>query len=514
MSKILGPLVLCILDGWGNRKDTDGNAIYNAKTPFYDDLIKNYPNSLLKTSSKEVGLPKGQMGNSEVGHMNIGAGRVVEQELVKIDYAIKTNKLSNNIILKESINKLYNNKKSLHLIGLLSPGGVHSHQSHILNLIKIFSEADITINFHAILDGRDVPPMSALNYVYEFEKELPKRTKIATISGRYYAMDRDERWERTAKYFNALCLAEGPKKVNSEKAIKDAYKNDLSDEFILPTIISDYNGIEDDSGLLLANFRSDRIRQISSSLVEPEFNKFIRKKTIKFSSKTSLTFYSEEINKYVKPLFVKEEIINSLGEVISQNNLSQLRIAETEKYAHVTFFFNGGKEKPFLGEERILIPSPKVKTYDLKPEMSADELTEKLSNSIIKNNFNLIVVNFANPDMVGHTGNYDAAIKAVETIDNCISKILDSIKKTNGALVLTSDHGNIECMNDIKNNQPHTAHTTEDVPLVIFNLENLKKINNGRLADVAPTILEILEIEKPIEMTGKNLAIFRDSKLT
>ena len=508
MSKILGPLVLCILDGWGNRKENDGNAISNAKTPFYDDLIKNYPNSLLKTSSEEVGLPKGQMGNSEVGHMNIGAGRVVEQELVKIDYAIKTNQLINNIILKKIINQLSNNNKSLHLIGLLSPGGVHSHQNHITNIIKIFSDSNITVNVHAILDGRDVPPMSALNYVSKFEKELPNRTKIVTISGRYYAMDRDERWDRTARYFNALCSAEGPKQINAEKAIKDAYKNNLSDEFILPTIISDYDGIEDESGLLLANFRSDRIRQITSSLVDPKFNKFIRKKPIKFSSKTSLTFYSEEINKHVKTLFPKEEINNSLGEVISQNNLSQLRIAETEKYAHVTFFLNGGKEKPFLGEDRILIPSPKVKTYDLKPEMSAYELTEKLSNAIIENNFDLIVVNFANPDMVGHTGNYDAAIKAVETIDNCISEILDSIKKVNGALVLTSDHGNIECMNDNKSNQPHTAHTTEDVPLIIFNLQNLKKINNGRLADVAPTILEILEIEQPIEMTGKNLAIF------
>ena len=503
------PVMLLILDGWGYReKITPDNAIENGHTPNWHNLLQKYPHCFVETSGLAVGLPDGQMGNSEVGHTNLGAGRVVMQDLPKIDQSIADGSLAQNPVLQKLITKLKNNNKTCHLMGLMSPGGVHSEQTHILALAKILAQADIKVNVHVFTDGRDTPPSSAKDYVAEFEKDIASLSgvKIATISGRYYAMDRDKRWDRIEKAYNAIALAVGERFADSATAIAASYAQEITDEFIVPGIIGDYQGFENGDAVLMANFRADRAREILYALGDKDFNCFERQKTFALSACVGMTEYSVDHQRFMQTMFPPETLTNILGEVVSNNNLTQLRIAETEKYAHVTFFFNGGEERKFTGEERILIPSPKVATYDLKPEMSAYEITEKLEDAIENHKFDMIICNFANGDMVGHTGIMDAALKAVAVVDECLGRVVASIKKADGVLLVTADHGNIEKMVDEKTGEPYTAHTVGKVQLVLVNDKSgVKNMHDGCLADVAPTMLELLNLKQPQEMTGKSL---------
>lgn len=504
------PVMLCILDGWGHRDNKENNAIEMGNTPNWHELVKTCPNTLIATSGLDVGLPKGQMGNSEVGHMNIGAGRVVMQDLPKIDQAASDGSLAKQPAVVDLIDSLKASKGTCHLMGLMSPGGVHSHMDHIFALAKILSDESIPVDIHAFLDGRDVPPDSALNYVKEFEDKIKtlNNVKISTISGRYYAMDRDNRWERIELAYNALMLGDGNRLQTAEEAIEASYKNKVYDEFVLPVVIGDYHGMNDGDALLFANFRSDRAREIMYALADTKFDKFKRPKTVQFVAVVSMTQYSVDHDRFVKPIFPPEQLSNIFGEVVSNAGLTQLRIAETEKYAHVTFFFNGGEERLFKGEERILIPSPKVATYDLKPEMSAYEVCDALVEAINAEKFDVIIVNFANGDMVGHTGVLDAAIKATEAVDKCLGRLREAITKTGGVMLVTADHGNCELMKDEKTGAPYTAHTTFEVPVVLFNDKNGYTLREGgRLADLAPTLLELLHIDQPAEMTGKSLLV-------
>ena len=517
------PTLLCILDGFGYREDKTDNAIKLANTPVYDKLWSTGLRSWLKTSGLAVGLPDGQMGNSEVGHMNIGSGRVIMQNLPKINQAITNKSIEKNTVLQDFITKSSNATKTVHLLGLLSPGGVHSHQDHILALVNILQAAGLNTKIHAILDGRDTAPQSALQFVKNFEAALPAGAVIASLSGRYYAMDRDQRWDRVEKAYNAMTLAEknlegksfeGENKATLNKftsashAIQAAYDAGLSDEFILPTPHEDYTGMQDGDSLLMANFRADRAREILTAFVDPAFDGFTREKTIKFAAQAGMVDYSVALNAFLPSLFPAETIVNSLGEIVSKAGKTQLRIAETEKYAHVTFFFNGGSETVYEGEDRILIPSPDVATYDLKPEMSAHEVTDALLKTIEAGKHDLIVVNFANPDMVGHTGVLSAAIKAVETIDACLGKLTAAIEKSGGLMFITADHGNVELMKDPETGVPHTAHTDFDVPLVVTgNMQQLQNLSlsDGSLSDLAPTLLQCLDLPQPAEMTGTSL---------
>ncbi len=501
------PVVLCILDGWGHREEDNNNAISLAKTPVWDRLTNKYPTSFLTTSSVEVGLPDGQMGNSEVGHMNLGAGRTMMQVLPRIDEASDEGFQSNKP-LKKLIKELKDTNGAMHMMGLLSSGGVHSHMQHFAPLISIISEANIKIFLHLFLDGRDAPPKSALKYLHEFKSQIEdiKDLQIATISGRYFPMDRDHRWGRVAKGYSAITEGIGISANNPDEAINNGYERNETDEFIQPTVIDGFSGMNDGDGLLMMNFRSDRVRQILTALVDPEFTGFKRKKQILFSVAAGMTDYSEFLNKKLVSLFPQQHISNSLGELLANAGKRQLRIAETEKYAHVTFFFNGGEETIFTGEDRILVPSPKVATYDLKPEMSANEVTERLQEAIATKNYDFILVNYANTDMVGHSGNLESAIKAVETIDSCLGKLESSVIKEGGMLFITADHGNAEMMMDEETGEPHTAHTTFPVPAVLINApEEITSLKNGRLADVAPTLLPFLGIAIPSEMDGKSL---------
>ena len=503
------PVLLCILDGWGHRNNKENNAIALGKTPNWDRWTKNLDDkfSLLKTSGEHVGLPHGQMGNSEVGHMNIGTGRVILQDLPKINQSIQDGSLKNNPVLLDFIEYLKNNNGECHIMGLISKGGVHSHQDQLIAISKIISSYNINIKIHAFLDGRDTAPKSAIYDMSDFIEALTsiKNLQISTISGRYYGMDRDRRWERTKKAYDSIVSCSGEKYADPIAAIKKAYMIGKTDEFIEPMTNRNYSGIKDNDALLAGNFRADRIRQILDSLISPKFNEFHTSKSSCFSKAVGLTEYSKQLSTIMDTIFPSEIPQNSLGEIIAGENLKQLRIAETEKYPHVTFFFNGGSEDTFKGEDRILIPSPKVATYDLKPEMSANEITSELVNAIEEKKYDLVVVNYANGDMVGHTGILSAAIQAVETIDLSLGFLEESIKKVNGTMLITSDHGNCELMVDPVTLEPFTAHTTGDVPLVLINDSKKRKIINGALSDIAPTILEIMEIEKPKEMTGKSL---------
>ncbi|MCH7806376.1 MAG: 2,3-bisphosphoglycerate-independent phosphoglycerate mutase [Proteobacteria bacterium] len=500
------PVVLCILDGWGHADAGPNNAIFQARTPTYDRWWKTYPRAFLKTSGEAVGLPEGQMGNSEVGHMNIGAGRVVKQDLPRIDKAITSGEFEKNPVLKETLKKLKDSGGTLHLMGLVSPGGVHSHQDHMKTIAGIFSSHGIAVNVHAFLDGRDTPPKSALSFVEDFEKPFLENdlVRIVTVAGRYYAMDRDRRWDRVRLAFEAMAEGKGRSCPSALAAIEALYANNETDEFALPAVIGHYSGMEDGDALLMANFRADRARQILAALVDPDFDGFERKFTPKLSARAGMVAYSSDLDKYMIPLFDPIEVKDSLGELVSKAGLKQLRIAETEKYAHVTFFFNGGEECPFKGEDRILIPSPKVATYDLKPEMSAHEVTANLVQVINDDTYDFIVVNFANPDMVGHTGNLKAAIQAVEVIDDCLGKIEQALQQANGVMLLSADHGNIEQMQDPDTKAPHTAHTTTDVPVILVGIEGVT-LKNGSLADIAPTLLGLLSLEQPLVMTGHSL---------
>lgn len=505
-------VVLCILDGWGLTNDTKYSAIAKANTPFYDSLIKNYPNTELEASGLSVGLPDGQMGNSEVGHTTIGSGRVIFQDLPKITKIVEDGKIQDNAVLSNIIKKLKENNGNLHLLGLFSDGGVHSHINHIIAVAKVAADAGINVLMHCFLDGRDTPQMSALNYLDKFNKETKnyKNIKIATLSGRYYAMDRDKNWDRTSKAYDVIVNGSGKNSIfNPVEAVENSYKVGKTDEFLEPVAIGDYSGMKDDDAFIFCNFRADRARQLSQALGQTDFNMFERNKVINFSSMVQFTEYSVEHSKYLKTMFPNEQITESLGEIISKQNLKQLRIAETEKYAHVTFFFNGGIEKEFEGEDRILVKSPAVATYDLKPEMSCLEVNEKLINSIKSKKYNLIVVNFANPDMVGHTGNMEAAIKAVEVIDKQLEKLVKAVKGVDGTIFITADHGNIEKMFDEIKNQPCTTHTTNRVPFIVVknDVSDINLAKQGALADIAPTILKEFGLKKPEVMSGNSLIL-------
>ena len=506
------PAVLCVLDGWGCRSDPKDNAILAAKTPNYDRMLKECPHARVATSGRAVGLPDGQMGNSEVGHTNIGAGRLVMQDLPRIDDAVETGLIADRPALIALIKAATKATGVVHVMGLMSPGGVHSHQKHISALVRILAGAGLKIRIHAFLDGRDTPPQSALQFVKSFEASIAglANAGIAVVSGRYYAMDRDKRWERVAKAYAAIVDAQGARFEGAQAAIERSYAEGVTDEFVVPCIIGDYSGVCDGDALLFANFRPDRAREISTALLDPNFDGFPRARVPHFSAAAGLTEYSEATKEFMTALFPPEEVNCTLGELFSERGLKQLRIAETEKYPHVTFFMNGGREAQFPGEDRILIPSPKVATYDLKPQMSAFEVTDKLVEAIQSGKYDLIIVNYANPDMVGHTGVMKAAVEAVEAVDVCLGRLREAVEKAGGVLLLTADHGNIELMRDPETGAPHTAHTIGDVPIIAVNTNVCRangaiRLHNGRLSDVTPTLLDLVGIDKPPEMTGQSL---------
>ena len=500
--------MLMILDGFGIRESKVGNAVKLANTPNIDKLMKICPTSIIHTSGLQVGLPEGQMGNSEVGHTNIGAGRIVYQELTRITKSIEDGDFFS---IPEFVSAIENCKKhgsKLHILGLLSDGGVHSHIRHLYGLLELAKRKDFEdVYVHCFMDGRDTPPASGESYIVKLEEKMREKGvgKIATISGRFYSMDRDKRWQRVQKAYDALVNGEGNKATSAVSAIESSYQKEVFDEFVEPTVI--YSGdkpvakIEKNDSVIFFNFRPDRARELTRTLVDPEFNEFETK---------NLDLYYVTFTQYdatlpnVNIAFKPEKLVNTFGEYISKNGSTQLRIAETEKYAHVTFFFNGGEEKQYPGEDRILVPSPKVETYDMQPEMSAEEVTVKVVEAIKSGKYNSIILNYANPDMVGHTGSLEAAIKAIEKIDGCVQRVVDAVKEQNGVLLITADHGNAEQMIDEATGEPHTAHTTNPVPLILVGKDNVR-LKEGRLADLAPTMLEIMGLEKPQEMTGESL---------
>ena len=500
------PVLLCILDGWGHREASADNAIALAETPVWDELMRAAPNALLETSGAAVGLPEGQMGNSEVGHMNLGGGRVVMQDLPRIDAAFAAGELENIQAFQELIAALKASGGICHLMGLVSPGGVHSHQDHIAHIANALDGHGIPVRVHAFLDGRDTPPKSAVGFIRDFEADIAgcNNAEIATIAGRYYAMDRDKRWDRTKLAYDMLVDGAGRSAASAGAAITDAYDAGESDEFVKPTVVAGYDGMKAGDAILMANFRADRARQILTALLDPEFDGFARDGMTAFSAAAGMVAYSSAHAAFMTTLFPPITVNDSLGEIVSAAGLKQLRIAETEKYAHVTFFFNGGEERVFEGEERILVPSPKVATYDLQPEMSAPEVTDKLVAAIESGAFDLIVANYANPDMVGHTGIMPAAVKAVETVDACLGRLKTAIEAVGGAMLITSDHGNVELMRNDETDQPHTAHTVLDVPIVLVG-DKSAELANGRLADVAPTVLTLMGLPQPEAMTGASL---------
>ena len=500
--------MLMILDGFGINPEENGNAVKLANTPNLDELMKTCPVTEIHTSGMDVGLPDGQMGNSEVGHTNIGAGRIVYQELTRITKSIEDGDFFSNKELVEAIENCKKHNSKLHIMGLLSDGGVHSHIRHLYAILELAKRKDFEdVYVHCFLDGRDTPPASAENYIMKLEEKMKEKGvgKIASITGRFYAMDRDKRWERVKKCYDAIVNGEGIKKTSAISAIESSYQKEVFDEFVEPTLIC--NGekpiatIENNDSVVFFNFRPDRAREITRTLVDKDFKEFETKKMNLYY--VCFTKYDEtmpNVNIAFKPTTLK----NTFGEYISNNGLTQLRIAETEKYAHVTFFFNGGEEKQYPGEDRILVPSPKVKTYDMQPEMSAYEVTDKVIEAIDSNKYDCIILNYANPDMVGHTGVLEAAKKAVETIDECVGRVVEAVKKQDGVLLITADHGNAEQMIDYATGEPHTAHTTNPVPCILVGMENVK-LKIGRLADLAPTMLDILDLEKPEEMTGESI---------
>lgn len=498
-------VVLCILDGWGHRENGPDNAIVHAKTPHWDDLIDHSSHTLLEASELNVGLPKGQMGNSEVGHMNIGAGRVILQDLPRIDETITHRTLETMAPLKTFIEKLKETKGRCHLLGLLSPGGVHAHESHIVALATILANQGISVAVHAFLDGRDTPPQSAEASLSSFIKVTQDHPNItfATLGGRYFGMDRDQRWERIQKAYNTIVNAV-PHENDPLAYLRQNYENGITDEFIPPVAFGFYQGMQNGDGLLMANFRSDRARQILTALLDPLFKEFDRPNPIKFVAALGMAEYSETLNAWMETLFPPFTPQEVLGEIVANHGLKQLRMAETEKYAHVTFFLNGGREEVFPGEDRILIPSPKVATYDLKPEMAAYELTDYLEEAIESEKYALIVVNYANADMVGHTGNFEATQKAIEAVDECLGRIKKSCEKTKMCLLVTADHGNAEMMYDEALKSPHTAHTLNPVPFVMFQGPQ-GELHSGNLSQIAPTILQILGLPIPSVMTGGSL---------
>ncbi len=502
------PVVLCVLDGWGHREETRDNAIAAAHTPVWDRLVATQPMALLATSAKEVGLPEGQMGNSEVGHMNLGAGRTVMQVLPRIDDASVQGYIGNPG-LQQFVSALKKAGGVAHVLGLLSPGGVHSHMQHFPNMVKTIVKTGVPVAMHLFTDGRDTPPKSALEYLAWFERELAGAggVRLATVSGRYFTMDRDNRWERVSKGYAAIVAATGAQANTAREAVERAYARGETDEFLAPTVLAGYRGMNDGDGVLMLNFRADRAREILTAIVDPKFDGFARPKVVSLASGAGMTEYSDALSRRLITLFPQERLTHTLGEILSAAGMKQLRIAETEKYAHVTFFFNGGEETVFPGEDRIMVPSPKVATYDLKPEMSAYEVTDKLTGAIRAGTYDFILVNYANPDMVGHTGIMDAAIQAVETVDACLGKLEAAVRDMNGVLLITADHGNIEMLKDDATGQAHTAHTMCPVPAVLVNTPATVTglADGGRLADIVPTLLPFLGLLQPREMNGRSL---------
>lgn len=505
------PLVLVIADGWGLDEKTEGNAIAQAQKPNMDRFLAAYPHTTLLSSGEDVGLPGGQMGNSEVGHLNIGAGRVVYQELTRITKAIRDGDFFKNEQLLAAVNHVKKKNSSLHLMGLLSDGGVHSHIKHLFALLEMAKQQGLQRVFvHCFLDGRDVPPANAKGYIEELRNKFHNlgMGRIATVMGRYYAMDRDRRWDRTEQAYKAMVLGEGIKVTTAMDAVEQAYRRDETDEFVKPTVIVDDQGnpvarVLDEDAIIFFNFRPDRARQITRAFVDEDFTGFERPRQRPKVYFTCMTQYDKLIEAPVA--FMPEKLKNTLGEVLSQKGIKQLRLAETEKYAHVTFFFNGGVEAPNPGEERVLIQSPKVATYDQKPEMSAMEVTDAFLEQLASDKYDVIIMNYANPDMVGHTGDMKAAVKAVETVDTCLGRVVPAVLNKGGTIIITADHGNAEHMSD-EEGQPYTAHTTDPVPF-IFISGDVQGVNlrPGRLEDIAPTMLHLLGIQQPPEMTGQTL---------
>ncbi|MGE3982555.1 MAG: 2,3-bisphosphoglycerate-independent phosphoglycerate mutase [Dehalococcoidia bacterium] len=501
------PVMLVVLDGWGWREERADNAIAQANTPSFDALWSSCPHALLHTSGHDVGLPDGQMGDSEAGHLNLGAGRVVVQDLPRIDAAIESGALAGMAPLTSFVAALKKTGGTCHLMGLISPGGVHSHQDHAAALARALNEADVPVTVHAWTDGRDTPPRSSPDFLKAFEAALPSGMRIATVSGRYFAMDRDNRWDRVEKAWRAIALGEGERAATAAEAIAAAHAKDVTDEFIPPAVIDGYAGLRDGDGILCFNFRADRVREILAALLDPAFGGFARPRTPRIASALGMTDYSAALDKLITMLFPPQPMDDILGVIVSRAGLTQLRMAETEKYPHVTYFLNGGEETPFPGEERIMVPSLKVATYDLKPEMSAPELAAKAVEAIGSRRFDMVVLNFANADMVGHSGSLAAATKAVEAADAGLGAIAAAISKAGGALLVTADHGNAEQMRDPVTGGPHTAHTLNPVPVLLLGGKAGSRLREGRLADVAPTLLDLMGIAKPAAMTGRSLRI-------
>ena len=507
------PVVLMVLDGYGLSDKTEGNAIAMANTPVMDKLMKECPFVAGKASGLAVGLPDGQMGNSEVGHMNIGAGRIIYQDLTSITKAIEDGDFFENEAMLEAIENCKKNNSDLHLWGLLSDGGVHSHNTHLYAILELCKKQGLSnVYVHPFLDGRDTPPASGKDYVAQLVEKMNEIGvgRVASISGRYYAMDRDNRWDRVEKAYAAMVYGEGERATDPVQAIADSYAKDVTDEFVLPTVLTENDKpvatVKANDSVIFFNFRPDRAREITRAFCEDDFSGFERKEGRIPVTYVCFKDYDESIgNKLVA--FKKQTIENTLGEYLAKNGKTQLRLAETEKYAHVTFFFNGGVEEPNKDEDRILVKSPAVATYDLQPEMSAPEVSEKLNAAITSDKYDVIIINFANPDMVGHTGVIPAAVKAVECVDQCVGAAVDAVKKADGVLFICADHGNAEQMIDYTTGNPHTAHTTNPVPFILVNYGDVKLREDGCLADIAPTLLEIMGLEQPAEMTGKSLIV-------
>ncbi len=502
------PVVLVILDGWGHREETADNAVALGRTPNFDRIWRDRPHTLLRTDGPHVGLPEGQFGNSEVGHMNLGAGRVVLQDLPRIDAGLADGKVHANPHFTNYVAKLKERGGRAHLMGLLSPGGVHSHQDQIAALARALAEAGVEVVIHAFTDGRDTPPQAGRGYMERFLKSLGDApgVKVGTVIGRYYAMDRDKRWERTAEAFEAIVRGRAEYCAQDPvSAIAQAYARGEGDEFIHATVVGDHTGMAAGDGVLAANFRADRIRQILLALFDADFTGFDRGDYDVDRPALALVEYGAGLNRFMEPLFPPESLEDILGEVLARAGKRQLRLAETEKYPHVTFFFNGGEETAFDGEERSLVPSPKVATYDLQPEMSAPEVGRRLVEAIERGGYDFILCNFANPDMVGHTGVLEAAIKAVETVDGCLGDALAAGEKVGATLLVTADHGNCDIMKDPETGGPHTAHTLSPVPCVLVGGPAGAELHPGRLADVAPTVLALMGLAQPAAMTGRSL---------
>jgi 2,3-bisphosphoglycerate-independent phosphoglycerate mutase len=498
------PVVLCILDGWGHREERRANAPALAHTPTFDRIIATCPHNLLITHGPDVGLPTGQMGNSEVGHTNIGAGRVVAMDLGQIDLAIEDGSFFSNQALLDFIARLKTSGGVAHLIGLVSDGGVHGHMTHIIAAMRAITQAGVPVILHAVTDGRDVAPKSAYGYLEDLQAAMPDGARIGTLTGRYYTMDRDNRWERVAEAFEAMVHGKGLRAATAHAAVTAGYNRSETDEFITATVIGDYAGARDGDGLFCLNFRADRAREILSAMADPAFDAFDGGTRPAWAACLGMVEYSDAHNAYMTTVFPAREIVNTLGEWVAKHGKRQFRLAETEKYPHVTFFLNGGEEQPETGEDRYMAPSPKVATYDLQPEMSCAEVTDHFVQAI-HDGYDLIVVNYANPDMVGHTGDLKAAIAACEAVDKGLARVLAALTDVGGAMIVTADHGNCEVMVDPETGGPHTAHTLNPVPVALVGGPSGIRLKPGRLADLAPTLLELMGLPKPPEMTGESL---------